>query len=51
MAIWDKFVLVLFFVFFFPTFIRKHATPLPLPDVPKIIVVENQNLLFDGLVP
>lgn len=31
----------------FSTFIRKHA----LPEVPGIIVVENQNLLSDGFIP
>lgn len=46
MAIWDKSVLG-----FSSTFIRKQAIPHSLPEVPKMIIVENQNLLFDGLVP
>lgn len=46
MAIWDKSVLG-----FSSTFIRKPAIPHSLPEVPKMITVENQNLLLDGLVP
>lgn len=34
----------------FSTFIRKHATPHPFSDMPKIIIVDNQNLLCDDLI-
>jgi len=45
---WDASVLV---CLFFSTFVRKHAPPHPLPDMPKMIRVENLNLLFDDLAP
>lgn len=32
-------------------FVRKHAIPHPLPNMPKIRIVENQHLLFDDSVP
>lgn len=47
-ASWDASVLV---CLFFSTFLRKHDPPHPLPDKPKMIRVENLNLLFDDLAP
>lgn len=37
---------------FLSTFIRKHVTPYPLPEVPKIITVEREpEPSVDGMVP
>lgn len=47
-ASWDASVLL---CLFFSTFVRKHAPPHPLPDMRKMIRVENMNLLFDNLAP
>lgn len=49
-AIWDKSVLGSG-LFFFLSSLGNNIPLHSLPKVPKIIIVENQNLLLDGSVP